>query len=358
MIDLAQHIEVLLLENDCVIIPGFGGFVTHYSPAHWSEEEAIFQAPTRIIGFNPQLKMNDGILVQSYMEVYNTSFADASLIIKSEVEQLINTLHKEGKIELANIGELSYSIDNSYIFNPYNHNLISPSLYGLDTFGITELKDLLKPTEKPLDLPAVQPTSKKHYEIKINRTLLRNTVAAAITIILFFALSSPIENTQIEQVNYAQLIPSGFLEKIEKHSLLTSLVGIQAEEEQQRHQPQPQPKVQVEEPIKEPLPIETETIKEPIVVEKKVQKASKQKTIKKKQHTYHIIVASVANSKEGKEIIEQLHKEGYKNAQIITKNGKTRVSIFSFSDRKKADNQLLKLRKNKAYKSAWLLPVK
>ena len=28
MIELAQHIETLLLENDCVIVPGFGGFAT------------------------------------------------------------------------------------------------------------------------------------------------------------------------------------------------------------------------------------------------------------------------------------------------------------------------------------------
>ena len=27
MIELAQHIEALLLENDCVIVPNFGGFV-------------------------------------------------------------------------------------------------------------------------------------------------------------------------------------------------------------------------------------------------------------------------------------------------------------------------------------------
>ena len=39
MIELAQHIETLLLENDCVIVPGFGGFVAHYSPATRVKEE-------------------------------------------------------------------------------------------------------------------------------------------------------------------------------------------------------------------------------------------------------------------------------------------------------------------------------
>ena len=55
MIELAQHIEALLLENDCVIVPNFGGFVAHYAPATYVKEEHLFLPPTRIIGFNSQL---------------------------------------------------------------------------------------------------------------------------------------------------------------------------------------------------------------------------------------------------------------------------------------------------------------
>ena len=45
MIELAQHIEALLLENDCVIVPGLGGFVAHYTPAMRVAEENTFFAP-------------------------------------------------------------------------------------------------------------------------------------------------------------------------------------------------------------------------------------------------------------------------------------------------------------------------
>ena len=64
MIELAKHIEYLLLENDCVVIPSLGGFIAHYQPAHYEESEGIFLPPIRSIGFNPQLTMNDGLLVQ------------------------------------------------------------------------------------------------------------------------------------------------------------------------------------------------------------------------------------------------------------------------------------------------------
>lgn len=42
MIELAKHIEVLLLENDCVIVPGLGGFIAHNRPATWRTDSGEF----------------------------------------------------------------------------------------------------------------------------------------------------------------------------------------------------------------------------------------------------------------------------------------------------------------------------
>ena len=42
MIELAQHIETLLLENDCVIVPGFGGFVRIIRPQPVVKERKIY----------------------------------------------------------------------------------------------------------------------------------------------------------------------------------------------------------------------------------------------------------------------------------------------------------------------------
>ena len=95
MIELAQHIESLLLENDCVIVPNLGGFVAHYAPASYIKEENLFLPPTRIVGFNPQLRLNDGVLVQSYMSVHDTSFSDAARLVEKEVAELIGLLHEE-----------------------------------------------------------------------------------------------------------------------------------------------------------------------------------------------------------------------------------------------------------------------
>ena len=212
MIELAQHIETLLLENDCVIVPGFGGFVAHYSPATRVKEENIFLPPTRTIGFNPQLKLNDGVLVQSYMSAYDTSFADASRIVEKEVNEFIGLLHEEGKAHLDNIGEIHYNIYGNYEFVPYDYKITTPSLYGLDSFEMHELS-VLQQKEK-VWIPAHPEKEKKTFEISINRAYLRNAAAMIAAIVLFFAFSTPVENTDVQKNNYAQLLPSELFEPV------------------------------------------------------------------------------------------------------------------------------------------------
>lgn len=51
MIELSKHIEVLLLENDCVIVPGLGGFIAHKRQAAYSIQKGEFMPPLRTIGF-------------------------------------------------------------------------------------------------------------------------------------------------------------------------------------------------------------------------------------------------------------------------------------------------------------------
>ena len=231
MIELAQHIEALLLENDCVIVPNFGGFVAHYAPATYVKEENLFLPPTRTIGFNPQLKLNDGVLVQSYMSAYDTSFADATRIVEKEVSAFIEILHEEGKAHLENVGEIHYNIYGNYEFTPYDHKITTPSLYGLDSFEIHELATLQQ-KEKVL-IPANLTREKKTYEIRINRVYLRNAVAMIAAVILFFAFSNRVENTDIQKNNYAQLLPGELFEQIEKQSVVVTPVSVKSRGTQQ-----------------------------------------------------------------------------------------------------------------------------
>ena len=334
MIELAQHIEALLLENDCVIVPGFGGFVAHYAPATHVKEENLFLPPTRTIGFNPQLKLNDGVLVQSYMSAYDTSFADATRIVEKEV----------------NVGEIHYNIYGNYEFIPYDCKITTPSLYGLDSFEIHELATLQQ-KEKVL-IPANLTREKKTYEISINRVYLRNAVAMIAAVILFFAFSNRVENTDIQKNNYAQLLPGELFEQIEKQSVVVTPVSVKSRGTQQQVQKTSAPKITVDKSktsrpiaVKEVKVNKQETVPAPVAA----------KSQANFNHPFHIIVAGGISMKDAEAMANQLKEKGFAEAKALNTAGKVRVSIRSFDNREEATKQLLELRKNETYKNAWLL---
>lgn len=362
MIELAQHIETLLLENDCVIVPGFGGFVAHYSPATRIKEENIFLPPTRTIGFNPQLKLNDGVLVQSYMSAYDTSFADASRIVEKEVNEFIGLLHEEGKAHLDNIGEIHYNVYGNYEFIPYDSKITTPSLYGLDFFEMQELS-VLQQKEK-VWVPTHLEKEKKTFEISINRAYLRNAAAMIAAIVLFFAFSTPVENTDVQKNNYAQLLPSELFEQIEKQSVAVTPVYVKSEAMQQAKKPSATASTKTSS-TKKHTADKVKTSKPIAVREVKVTKqgtsattaatAPAVKSQKSANHPFHIIVAGGISLKDAEAIATQLKSKGFANAKALNIDGKVRVSISSFDNRNEATKQLLELRKNETYKNAWLL---
>ncbi len=359
MIELAQHIETLLLENDCVIVPGFGGFVAHYSPATRVKEENIFLPPTRTIGFNPQLKLNDGVLVQSYMSAYDTSFADASRIVEKEVNEFIGLLHEEGKAHLDNIGEIHYNIYGNYEFVPYDYKITTPSLYGLDSFEIHELS-ALQQKEKVL-IPTYPEKEKKTFEISINRAYLRNAAAMIAAIVLFFAFSTPVENTDVQKNNYAQLLPSELFEQIEKQSVAITPVYVKNDAAQQAKKfsassastKTSSAKKHTTDKAKTSKPIAVREVK--VVKQETATPAPAVKSQESANHPFHIIVAGGISLKDAEAIATQLKSKGFADAKALNTDDKVRVSISSFNNRDEATKQLLELRKNETYKNAWLL---
>jgi cell division protein FtsN len=373
MIELAQHIEALLLENDCVIVPGLGGFVAHYAPATRVEEENIFLPPTRIIGFNPQLKMNDGLLVQSYMSVYGTNFSDATKIVEREVDELIAALHEEGKVDLPNVGEVRYTIHNTFDFAPYDNKITTPYLYGLDAFEMRELSAIEKPqAEKIIPAPAAIGKEKRSYAIKFNRAYLTNVAAVAVVIFLSFFFSTPIENTEVIEENYAKLLPDELFEKIEKQSLaITPIVVKQNTPARKSAKKQTGTQKKVVAPVavrevkvgKTPVVATETTAKEQAshsvsatadAPKHNVQPVAKPAVANPKR-PYHIIIASVGTEKDAETMAAQLVAKGFSGAKAIVGDGKMRVSIESCGTEVEAYQALARIRENETYKNAWVL---
>ena len=414
MIELAQHIEALLLENDCVIVPGLGGFVGHYTPAVRLAEENRFLPPARVIGFNPSLKMNDGLLVQSYASVYGTSFSDATRRIEHQVCRLQNKLYEEGKVELANIGELRCSVYGALSFVPFDSKLTTPYLYGWQGFEMRELQAM--PQQRTAAAGAdksVAPIHRRRRNFRMQGAMIRHAMSAVAAVLLFFLLSTPIENTGMMEENYARLMPSELFSQMGHPSLVVTPVGLDVPAVAQQ---QPKKKVTVPVAVKEvkvkaaatakAMPTE-KTVKavpaektvKAVPTEKATKAAPAEKTVKavsaekatkdikavlaektakavpaekagqtakvipaeklvpaaKAAKPYHIIVASVGSEQDAHRMAEQLKQKGFSKACAVIGNGKMRVSIQACSSEAEAYKALKEIRAMEAYQSAWVL---
>lgn len=136
---LDKHIEILLLGNDCVIVPGLGGFMAHHVPSRYDVNDNMFVPPTRTLGFNPQLVMNDSLLAQAYVESYDISYPEAVRRIEEEVNEVRQVLELEEEYYLSGIGRLFYNIEGKIEFEPCDAGILTPWLYGLSCFEMRPL---------------------------------------------------------------------------------------------------------------------------------------------------------------------------------------------------------------------------
>ncbi|WP_028908777.1 SPOR domain-containing protein [Prevotella sp. AGR2160] len=240
MIHIDRHIEILLLNNDCVIVPDFGGFMAHHVDARYDESDGSFIPPLRTIGFNPQLTMNDSLLAQSYVEAYDISYPEAVARIDEEVRELRQHLDNEGRYELNDIGVLSRDEEGHIVFEPCEAGLLTPSLYGLGNFEMKPLAALRAEQETEsapvISMNATVTTNSRQQTeddatvtaecrsavaaeneepktISIRVSLLRNIAAAAIAIIAFLFLSMPLGPQQGQQALRSK-IDTGYLTRL------------------------------------------------------------------------------------------------------------------------------------------------
>ena len=231
MKELSKHIQVLLLENDCVIVPGLGGFIAHYRPAS-KDEEGNFTPQMRTIGFNSRLVMNDGLLAQSYMQAYNTDFPDATRKIEKVVESIKDQIYQQGEATFENIGTLFYNIKGEYEFSPASESFFTPSFYGLQPFRLPILQtENAEETPEgnviPMPVEEVKTEEDKQIAKVIPMKPIRwwhGVATAAAAILLFFVLSVPAENTYVnENSNQASLGTACLFDAIRSQSMVSTV---------------------------------------------------------------------------------------------------------------------------------------
>ena len=350
VIELQRHIEILLLDNDCVIVPDFGGFVAHQVASRYDQDDHMLLPPMRTLGFNPQLRINDSLLVQSYINALDISYPEALRRIESEVDEMKQVLSEEGFYTLEDIGTLRVNSDGNIEFEPCEAGILSPEYYGLNACYFPTLQEARKArlaenaTQVPVETEvAKDPTllefidteeEKEERAIQIKLSWIRNAVAVAAAVVAFFLMATPIANSDLGTTAMSNLQGNMLTKLMPKD---TNMAPAQPVVEQQKMSETPE---NAENSEKSEA---TENI------EKTTTKADVQSV-----PTYCIVLASQVKLSNAENYVEQLKTRGMQDAEVYIHNHIVRVIYGSYESEAEAYRHLNQLNKDDEFAEAWV----
>jgi len=129
--DITAFIRELLFGHDCVIIPGFGGFIGNYAPARIDKSSGTFFPPVKQISFNRNLNHNDGLLIKQISGSTGINYGDARSMVEEFVSDIRRQLEKGEKVIFEKIGSFINNDEGNVQFEPE-----SGINYHLDSFGL------------------------------------------------------------------------------------------------------------------------------------------------------------------------------------------------------------------------------
>ena len=305
---IEHYISNLLYMHDCVIIPGFGGFVGNKKSAYIHPVSGIIYPPSKALLFNKNLTQNDGLLATHIAKEEGLDLLEITNLIEEFVQKIQKELENRSAFKLQKVGAFTKGNEGNISFiqdTNYNYNLAS--------FGM-QADHKSKKVERTISEEEVIVKTIKQKDF--GKVLKR----AAAVLVPLIGLSL-IGITQEENINdiYSQMA--------NLNPFTNSKTEIVKET----------PAKEIEVPIVEIIEKERIEIVIPIITE---------------QHTYYIIAGAFAEKKNANKLLQKLKRWNY-DASIVEGGNLMRVSYNSFSKKEEAIMALAEIRKDN--KSAWLL---
>ena len=285
--EISQYIREILLLNDCVIIPEFGGFVANYKPA--KVENNQFFPPTKEVAFNNKLVSNDGLLINFISEAEGIDYFSAKQKLESFVDETLLNLEKKRNVYFEGIGYLHYDSRENLQFEPQLKDNLLVDSYGLQSFTYEKIyqRQMPKPAAK-IDYHEPVPVIFQQRRIK--------KLAIAIPLLIAMAIIPMKHNNE-------------YLSKSDMGMWATLTQSTPVESA----------------PVQEQTQAETITsVAADEVVEQK----------------YFIIGGSFKSEENANKYIDQLKEQGYTGKNLGVYNGLNRVAMVGFATMPEAQKEL------------------
>ncbi len=330
---LNTYLKDLLVLHDCVILPGFGGFVGSYKSAKRTDKD-YFTPPRKVIAFNQQLKQNDGLLANTIVAIEKISYEEAMQHVTTFVANIKEELSTKGSYTIKGIGELKVGEQEKILFTPDTTTNFLHLPTGMSSFQFApqvQLKPVLPP-----------PVTKEKEAVLLFPIFRKMLVAGVSGLALFSLLLNP---GKFEYLSLASIFPTYETEQ----SIDSQENTVPKTETNEERDLDAKPNEATEE-IDNNEPEATQSNKS-----EEITTTSNELVVEKR---YHVIVGCFSMRKNAKVLQKQLEARNI-SSQIFTYNYMlTGVSAGSFENFAKAKVVMDRLRDSGDAPGAWVLKRK
>jgi hypothetical protein len=176
MLDFGKYIRELLLEHDCVILPGLGGFVANYRPASFDPVKNTASPPSKHILFNQNLIHNDGLLYAHVSARTGYGYKDVQEMARSYIEGIEGSIGEGLKHDIEGLGYFFRNSENQIQFSEEKGTNFLLESYGLPLIQYHEIEATSKPESYRAFSVEADPAGRQ----KRIRQLIYGTAAACI----------------------------------------------------------------------------------------------------------------------------------------------------------------------------------
>lgn len=352
MLRIITHIERVLMVSDCVIVPDFGGFVLRRRPALFTAEKNAFSPAHNEIVFNPALNHDDGLLTESYMQMYGMNFCEAQQTLRQDLDEWKRILDDHGTVSSGRLGSFRRNEDGTLIFEP------KTAYYTIDVYGLTSFYMTPVGAERnhrqPGDFPVLPQDRRSKQAVRTEavrkaslplRMMGRIAGIAAAAIVLFFLITPP-----VKEVN-RNFYTAGFAPP----EILTSTFSAgEGEEEKEKASPAQSAK-ETNKPV-DLVPSHPEpSVGATAGTERETTPASTEIAIEDAaSRSYYVIIASFDSRSRARKFVSEVDPAECRQIGIVRSGQRIRVYAAKYDNRAEAEAYVTQLRKTEKFKTSWL----
>ena len=387
MINVEEIIGNLLLRHNCVIIPGFGGFVAKQISARIDYKSGVLSPPSKSLLFNRQLINNDGLLISELALQDDISYNEATDKINQLVASWNAELSAGNRVSIDRVGFLFFDQERNICFEQDRYFNLLLSSYGLgnihfltetdiiianqkaesilsiesvaEVSAVTEVKaEQIIDNKKPIIVLSKEKKNVQEQQTDVNFKKSKFWKYAAATLlvpILFYSLWIPMKTDVLESkiISFQDFNPFHKKEQsVYVQESVSNLIEDHAEED-----------ISLEkqlETIESNESVYSYNLTEDTYLLVKTEEGKKNETIENKSdnsinlnNSFNYIVGCFSDEANAKNLVDELKMKGF-NAYIKDKKGNlSRVSIGS-ADSQNELNELISKANSSGF-NGWIL---